>query len=209
MSDFRSRKYTFGIDVSGTPYNDVCFGMIAYDGNRLYALKKEFEKVFPRYVSKRQKASKLKSNELAKIINFLNDFDGVKMGATLFRKSDWDAYLSDYFGRAKIKEKLYALNYLMLLKSFVFPRYNYRLTLCNENYLDMTSVLDNLRRVLKSNRFHMEVSISSAKYNVEIKFADYVAGALRKIKPSILEGYSNYHTIKGRLSKRDLNKVFR
>jgi hypothetical protein len=81
--------------------------------------------------------------------------------------------------------------------------------MCNENYLNIESVSENLRRMSRSNDFDFDISTSTAKFNSELKFADFVAGALRKLKRSVLEAFVNYHVIDFKPSSRDLNQTFR
>ncbi len=66
MPDFRSKKYAFAIDVSGTPYNTIYFGILAYDRNKFYLLKRQFSKNFPRYLSKKTEGGKFRFKKTRK-----------------------------------------------------------------------------------------------------------------------------------------------
>lgn len=66
-----------------------------------------------------------------------------------------------------------------------------------------------MRRVSGANQLDFDISIGTAKFNSELKFSDYIAGALRKVEIPILEKFENYHIIEFKPSYRNQNKVFK
>ncbi len=208
MDHIRKTSLSFAIDVSGQPYDTVIVGLIAYDKNHINRFRKDFNTEFPRFLSKKQKGSILKSHDLSRIIGFV-DSHNIKMGVISFTTSDWERYIKQYRGMAFFKEKMYALLYFRLLKVFTYPKHNYQITLCSESYLNIERLQTTLRRLAKANRFDYDLSISSAKFNQNIKFADYVAAAYRKLPFNDFKMYGNYHIIRKDIPQRDLDKAFR
>lgn len=208
MDQIRRTSLSFAIDVSGQPYGKVIVGLIAYDKNHIDRFRKDFNREFPRFFSKKQKGSALKSHDLSKIIGFMDSHD-IRMGVISFTTDDWERYRKRYRGRAFFKEKMYALLYFRLLKAFTYPKYNYQITLCSESYLNIEHLQTTLRRLAKANRFDYDLSTSSAKFNQNIKFADYIAAACRKLPFSYLKRYKNYYMIHKTIPQRDLNKAFK
>jgi len=208
MKQIRKENLNFAIDVSGQPYSRVIVGLIAYDKNHINRVRKDFNKQFPRFLSKKRKGSTLKSHELTGIIKFMNS-KSILMRTINFTTSDWERHREQLKGRTYFAEKMYALLYFRILKTLTLPGHHYSVTLCNEQYLNIDRLLITLRRLAKANRFFFDLSISSAKFNQDIKLADYVAAGYRKVPLDQLQKYSNYKVVRKNISQRDLNKAFK
>jgi hypothetical protein len=199
------------IDVSGTPRSYVCIGLVSFVSHKKTETINEFYKKFPDLKRSKWKAAKLDSKKLQQIVSFLNE-KGVRMFAIEFTNRDWNKWLADLGKEALFNERIYAILYYKLLKCFCWrgrQDIEYTITVCEESNLNINSVLDTLRRLCKGGRINVVLNKGRAKYVPTIKFADFVAGSLRKINKRDLEKLTNYKIVPNELQERELTKAFR
>lgn len=87
MIHMRKTGFQFAIDVSGTPYKMVTIGLVSFNANTVNSIVKEFNKKFPEYSKSKRKGSKIKANDLEKIIRFLDE-EKVRMATIKFQNED-------------------------------------------------------------------------------------------------------------------------
>ena len=199
------------IDVSGGPGDHICIGLISFNPHKKAEIIKAFYDGFPELKHSRWKATKLGRKQLHQIISFLGDKD-VRMFAVEFTRRDWPEWRAYLAGEALFFERIYAILYYKLLKQWCWRGeldYEYPVTICEESNINIDKAIETCRRLCRGGRINVIFSKSRAKFNPKIKFADYVAGALRKVEKEKLKDIKNYKIVKNKLQSRELNKAFR
>ncbi len=199
------------IDVSGRPGERVCIGFVSFNSHFKKKTISLFYKKFPSLLRSKIKATKLNENVLLNIISFLNEHK-VKMYAVEFTLSDWSEWKNFLGKEAFFNERIYAILYYKLLKAFCYrgsSDFEYTVTVCEEGNLRIDRVLDTCRRLCRAGRINVFLNKGRAKHMEIIKFADYVAGALRKVNKKKLKEFEHYKILNNKLQEREVNKSFR
>lgn len=198
----------FIIDVSGTPYGKVIIGLLSLYPDRVNEILKEFKKVYPEVYRSKKKGTTLTESTLFNILEMLNKYN-CKMVAIEFNNKDWNYYKEKYGHLVHFNEKIFSILYFMALKEIAFTNYKYSVTICKENFMDISKVIESCKRLAKANYYNFDFEISYAKISDVIKLADCIAAAPRKINRQRLKKIIKLKILSGELSNRHLNKVFR
>ena len=191
------------IDVSGTPKDDVYVGLVSIKTDQINKIKTLFKKEFPKIYYGKHKGSKLKPDEIRKIIDFLNK-NYVFMYSNHISKSDWDYFKNNYPNKTNFLERVYALSYFGLIHNFVHKYHPQNLVVCKENYLNINSTLNYLQYLAKSNNYTIMPSVGYADSMFIIKLADLVASARRKLDNKTFKKFYKYNS----LNLKDLDHKF-
>ena len=211
-SDPAAHRYTslhHSIDVSGGPPSKTAFGLFSIKRSRMNRFYKDFRKEFPLYMSKRVKASTLKNYEIEKLMRFFSS-NGVHMRAAIIQNKDWLRYKKDYEHRKRhFKERMYGIIYCTLLKTCSYRKYLYPVTLCKERYLFRPELAMQICRDLSSySGYNFSPSFGDRKTNIELRFADFVAGAALKLNKRFLESVDNLKVIELKIPRNYFLKIF-
>lgn len=197
-----------GIDVSGQPTEDVYVGLVSIKTDQINKIEKLFKNKFPKLYRGKQKGTKLKEEELKKIIQFLDE-NFVFMYCNYISNSDWFILKNQYKNKANFYERIYALLYFGIIHSFVFKHYPQNLVVCKEEYINTNATLKYLQYLAKSNDYTIIASIGYANSNFIIKLADLVAAAGRKIPNKNLTEFKKYKLLHLReLDHKFFDKIF-
>ncbi len=182
--------FHFYIDVSGQPKGEVHIGLISINESDTTQLLKDAKRKYPKFMRDRQKAAKARPEHLTSIIAYLNG-RGVRMVSLRLKAANWRELL-DFIGTNKqFKfEMIFAALYFCALKKYSHYGKNYSLTVCIESFMNIDKVMGYLKVISKANGIDYQISKSQARYTEMLKFADYVAAAGRKARPSNYEFFS-------------------
>ena len=201
---------TIGIDTSGQPYEDIYVGLSSIKSDYIKSCEKKFKKQFSQELRSKQKGSKKSISELISILTFLSN-NTIYMRATYFPSSEWKDYNNIYKNKANIKERVYSLLYFQVIDGICFKHTKnpYTISVCAETNINIKKVLDYLNYLLKANGYNTLLNIGYSKFNLSIKFADYIASGYRKIDHKFLNNLKNIklYTTKG-INKNYIKKVF-
>lgn len=197
------------VDVSGGPKEKTIFGCVGIKNTDVGKLVKEFRREFPKSSSKEHKSARLDENELCQIIDFLNSKD-VCMTALRFENTDW-RYYGKRFSEVKkhFYSRMYGLLYAKVLKERSLQHHIYSIVLCNEDYLSNKELAKNIcLEVTRLDGYEFYISHSDNKTYFPLKFADYVAGGLRKLGKARMQEYKHFRLIDKSIPKIYLIKAF-
>ena len=197
------------IDVSGNPPRKTAFGLFSIKRSYLNRFYKDFKKKYPLFVSKKAKASTLRVNEIKKILEFL-DSENIHMRAIVLENKDWMEFKDKYEHRKRyFNERMYGLIYSTILKTCSYKNYLYAITLCKERYLFKPELsMQICRDVSKSSGYDFSLSFGDRRTNIELRFADFIAGAALKADKKFLDSLSNFHLINLKIPVRYFLKIF-
>lgn len=210
--DRTKRNYTalhHGIDVSGGPFQTTAFGLFSINRTFMNKFYKNFKREFPRYLSKRVKASNLSNEELERIVKFFNS-NGAHMRVAVFENKDWLNHKKKYAHRKKyFQERIYGIIYCILLKTCSYRNYPYPVTICKERYLSKPEMaLKICKEISAFSKYNFSLSFGDRKVNDELKFADFIAGAGLKLDKNFLDKLENFYFINIKIPPIYFLKVF-
>ena len=196
------RYYT---DVSGIPctrdcntgnYQDVIIGMASISKNYIDTLITSFKQKYPSYWDK--KGNQLNKKELENIINFL-DKNHVMMLTIIFEHKDWDKYRQMYPNETNFREKVMAILYFFILKKLVKKKFIHEAVLDNDTNFGIFQCIICCKRLLNMYDYNIDITLGHREINPELRFADWIAQARRKISIKHLSKYNNFIILKNRL----------
>lgn len=196
------------IDVSGTPKGEIYVGLVSIKTDDFNTVRKQFQKNLPEIYKHSKKGTRLKANELKKVIEFL-DKNYVYMYVCHITKSDWYFYTNRYKNKSNLFERVYALAYFGLIHSWVFKYHPQNLVVCKESYLDIHLTLKYFQYLAKSNNYTILSNVGYADSNFLIKLADLVASATRKVDKAELVRFEKLKILKFKdLDHKFVDRIF-
>ena len=215
-----SSRYNFYVDMSGQPYQDDLFigGVFVnelFDGHFI----KGFYKEFPELRSFKKKATNLSEEKLRGVMDYLEK-KKVKSVCIKFHKYKLNKLHREILERKnkfrkrdiktlfKFKEKIIGILYYYLIKPIAWSKWHYGFEACIESHMDIHAVLGIL-----NNLSHRDGYLLHPRYNIRriqhmLKFADFVAGAGRKLSDDVLSSYKYLRYSKPDIDEYDSDKVF-
>ena len=201
------------VDISGTPkpddqgnYQKVIVGCVSIDQYKLSGILQQIESDFPILCNK--KGHKLKPRQLEEIIGFLNK-EKVRMITVQFDKEDWEKYRLKYAQESHREEKIMSVLYYYVLKKKSLKSYIYQAVLDSDTSFDIHQSVRLCQRIARERKYNFKISFGYSDINEEIKLADWIASARRKIDIETLEKYENFIILKNNLPAYHLNRVFK
>ncbi|MBU0471607.1 MAG: hypothetical protein KKF65_03215 [Nanoarchaeota archaeon] len=203
-----SRLYLeIAIDTSGQPCETIFIGLASVKTQEIGHLEKKFKREFSVFYKSSQKGTKRTPEELLKIVTFLNK-NGLKMHTIRFKSNKWFEFIKEYKDISFLSERIYSVLYFALLKQVTFTNSRYRLTVCNENYLDIQKVIDFCTYLSETKNRRIEFTVGFAKNVFLIRLADFIAAAYRKVKIKDLEKLNNFNIIGDDVHYSFFDRVF-
>jgi len=145
---------------------------------------------------------------LEEIIDFLNK-EKIRMITVQFDKEDWDKYKLKYPLEGNLEEKIMSILYYYVLKKTSSKSYIYQAVLDFDTSFDIHQSVKLCQRIARERRYNFKTSFGYLDVNEELKLADWVASARRKIDIDILENYENFIILKNNLPYYHLNRVIK
>lgn len=205
------QNYCFDIylDVSGSPTQKQYFALIAVNSNFSHNFEKGFDKRFPQLLKSKIKGTKLPPNKLSSILDFF-DSNRAYFTSCPIRLEEWQQYAECYSNKAYWKERIYGITYYRLLQRTTKPKVSirYNVILCEDNQLDTKKARNYLNRLLDSSGRTVKVSSGLKRDVPQLKFADFVASAHRKLGYNILKQYSHYKNCPPQIPPDLLDRTF-
>jgi len=213
-------EYKKFLDVSGNIKNeDFYIGTILF--NELYRKKflEEFYKKFTELKKYDAKGTTLKPSRLKEVITFLNE-KKIYMTCVCFTKQKIND--NEILIKNKIKtltgkdrplsffiEKIAGVLYYYALRCQAKKNYCYDGAVCMESQIKIATVLNELHKISKRDRYHFKLYPTLRTSEHMLKFADYVASAGRKIDWTYLDSLKYFELIRPDIDDFDLNHAFR
>lgn len=214
-----SNQYIFYVDMSGQPFKDDLFiGGIFINKRFVGKFIKEFYEKFPSLRSFRKKSHNLNGEELKKIITYL-DYRNIKMICIKFHKHKMNKYKQEIFDRKNsnlkykknlrnFKEKIVGALYYELVKVYSRKNWHYEFEMCAESHLDAMQVMDAMYKLSYRDGYAIHPRTNYRRIQHMLKFADFVAGAGRKIDDFVLKSFKNVVYLAPEIEDYDCDKLF-
>jgi len=196
-------EYKKFLDVSGNIKNeDFYIGTILF--NELYRKKflEEFYKKFTELKKYDAKGTTLKPSRLKEVITFINDNE-ILIKNKIKTLTGKDRPLSFFI------EKIAGVLYYYALRCQAKKNYCYDGAVCMESQIKIATVLNELHKISKRDRYHFKLYPTLRTSEHMLKFADYVASAGRKIDWTYLDSLKYFELIRPDIDDFDLNHAFR
>lgn len=213
MANHKLSFIKYFVDISGTPkpdnngkYDKVIVGCASVDQYKISDILQQMESDFP--ISFKKKGHKLRPRDLEEIIDFLNK-EKVRMITVQFEKEDWKKYRSKYLQEAHMEEKVMSILYYYVLKKKSLKSYIYQAVLDSDTSFDIHQSVRLCQRIARERKYNFKMSFGYLDINEEIKLADWIASARRKIDIETLKNYENFIILKNNLPFYHLNRVFK
>lgn len=196
---------SYAIDISGNPYAKTIIGSVSFDTKTFSKMWKDFEKTFPNYTKK--KGRDLDRRDLKRIIEFL-DFWKVHMCSVEFGERQWEYFKRMLKDKSAPKERIIGILYFKLLQKFSKKGYTYSVVFDDDSFIDVRKAIRFCQRLADANKYSYRPTIGFAKTSKEIKFADFVASAHRKIRKKTLQQIKHFSIVNSHITKRELDGTF-
>ena len=134
------------------------------------------------------------------------------MSAIEFSSKKWPKIKEKYKNKAYIVERVYSLLYFKIIKKYCYKntKNTYMISLCKENNVNIAKISNYLNYLLKANKINAIVDIGYSRTNTLIKFADFVAVALRKVDKNFLDKKDKYYRYKyNNINYKIIEKIFK
>jgi len=206
-----AQNYSFNIyiDISGRTKETQYFGLIAINSNKMHNFLKHFEREFPRLLKRKIKGTKLNDNRLEKIMKFI-DKEKVLFTSTYVSHDEKVTLKKLFPNKAFFYERLVGASYFRLLERVTKKKtsINYNITLCEDNQLDSKKAINSARFLLKSNKREAKLTSGLMRDIPELKFADFIASAHRKMEFKKLSKFKHYKNCPPKIDSRIITRVF-
>ena len=171
-------------DISGGPFRNTYLGAACFNSHRIRSIVKEFDRKFPDL--RKLKGKDLNVYQLKKIVRFL-DKNEVRMRAVSIRGSGWEHYKNNYCDYAEYQEKIFGIYHFSLVShTIVRNEGDCSVFICKDNFLSNPERVKKTVNILKkAHRYNFRISHGLVKEIPDLRFADYVASAYRKIGRSL------------------------
>ncbi len=216
-------RYNFYVDMSGVPFDDDLYiGAIFI--NELYtgAFIKEYYSEFPELRSFKKKASNLSAEKLKDILDFLEK-KKIKSVCIKFHKHKMKNYQQSILEKKNgfrngkklhslfcFKEKLIGILYYYLIKQpFLRKNWHYGIEVCIESHLDILEVLKTMNNLAHRDSYLIHPRYNHRRIQHMLKFADFIAGAGRKVSKTILDSYNSLTFLMPEIEEYDSDKTFK
>ena len=112
--------------------------------------------------------------------------------------------------KAFFYERLVGASYFRLLERVTKKKtsINYNITLCEDNQLDSKKARNYARFLLKSNKREAKLTSGLMRDIPELKFADFIASAHRKMEFKKLSKFKHYKNCPPKIDSRIITRVF-
>lgn len=210
------------IDVSGMPQEDVYIGVILFNNKYRDLFISDFYNKFPKLRSYNNKSTKVKKDTLFDIIKFMSD-KRLKMVCYKIKSSEFKKYEREINNLLKefninhkysssfknFNEKILGILYYYCIIQIGIKKDDYQVIVCNEDHLDIWEVLNTIKKLSKRDGWKIDCSTNIRKIEHRLKFADYVAGAGRKVDEFKLDTIERFNLLRNPIKQIDLQKIFK
>ncbi len=205
------QNYVFDIyvDVSGRPKSRQYFGLIAVNADFSHNFEKNFEEQFPELLKSKAKGKDLGEKKLAEIIDFF-DANRAYFTSSLIKAEEWQKYRESCPGKSFFQERVYGAIYYRLLERVTKQNTSIKYTaiLCEDNQLDTKKARGYTRNLLGAHDRKVEMSSGLYRDVPQLKFADFVAAAHRKLGYGRLKRIPHYKSCPPPIPAHILKRVF-
>ena len=212
-----TRKQTsfikFLFDISGVPnkgksgeYELVIVGCVSVNAITLNDLLDNFKSDFPTLWDK--KGSQLTAEQLEIVIDYLNN-NKARMLSVPFRPVDWQKYKRKFKDEAHLEEKIMSLLYFKPLNVFTRQSSTYTVLYDSDTTFNIKQSVKLVQRLSRQLGYTFQPSFGYADLNLELKFADWVASARRKMDEDTLRKYRYYYLLNSKIPHNQLKYVFK
>ena len=205
--------FQFFVDISGVPKRDRCGDfqkvIVSCVSFNVFTLKNKieaFREKFPTYWDK--KGHQLTKYQLEEIVSFL-DQQGVRMTTVHFDPEDWIKYKGEYPNESHIEEKIMGILYFYVMKWVAREGYIYPVIVDTDTTFSIKQSILICQRLARSQNLTFDVSFGYVETHPELRFADWVASARRKIYPLDLNNYHHFMILRNKLPPMYLFNVFK
>jgi hypothetical protein len=196
----------FYIDVSGSPYYNVYFGLVSVNPFTKDDIFDDFFSSYPQY--KNIKGRKLKKEDFLTTIDFFNQRK-VKMFVFPVTANDWRYYKSLYGKHREFLQKISGIFYFHLLSNVAWNDNKYRAISCVESQLGkIDRVFHHCMRIATMKNITFDFLHGRDFFNRDVKIADFIAYSGRTLKPNDVLTFTNYKIIKNKPPKWYFNVIF-
>ena len=203
----------FFVDISGVPkrekggdFQKVIVSCVSFNVFTLEKTIEAFREKFPTYWD--QKGHQLTKYQLEEIVSFL-DQQEVRMITVHFDPEDWIKYKGEYPNESHREEKIMGILYFYAMKWIARKGYIYPVIVDNDTTFSIKQAIVICQRLARSQNLDFNVSFGYIETHPELRFADWVASARRKIDPSILNNYHHFMILRNKLPPMYLFNVFK
>jgi len=212
--------YTFYVDMSGQPSgDDLYIGCIFINDSYVGQFLNEFYKAFPYLRRFNKKSTTLSPEKIKEVINYIND-KKIRMICLKFHKHKLNKYYREIsetknkfnYGRKiklyKFKEKIIGTLYFYLIKHLAWKRWHYGFECCIESHLRILDVLHALNKLSRRDGYVIHSRYNHRRNQHMLKFADFIAGAGRKLDDSVLKNFKYLIYELPEIEEYDSNNLF-
>ncbi len=213
-------NYKFYVDISGrVNKDDIYVGCILMPSSFKSAFIDQFYKEFSELRSFNKKSSDLNNNKLREVIEFM-DLKRIKMCCyhlpiQQFQKGIGyvTSTIKNITGKEPInirnkEERLLSLAYFYALRHHAWENCHYDVVCCAETQIKLVHLITYLQRHSYMNNYPLHISFNWRRHEHALKFADFVAGAGKKIDKEILNNIAYFRFLDNPIDTRDIYKVF-
>jgi len=212
--------YKFFVDVSGQPNNndDIYIGCILLNEKFRSTFIERFYNKFPYLRAFKKKATNLSRDALKDVIEFI-DSQKLSMACLKFHNYKMRKYKKQILEEVKkrtgyksptiknFEQRILGILYYDLLRVYARKNYHYDVCCCMEPKIE--KILEVIKQLAIRDNYYLHVYPNTRRIEHMLKFADFVAGAGRKVEEFILNNFKYYTFFRGEPKEYDINKIFR
>ena len=189
------------MDMSGSPWKeDLYIGCILMNEAYIGQFINEFYEEFPNLKGFNKKACNMDEEKLKKVIEFM-DSKRIRMVCLKFHKSKLAKYFKDIEERKNrfnihkkaeiynFTAKLLSILYYYSIKPYAYKNWHYGVEMCIESHLRILDIMTGISNLSHRDGYLLHPRINFRRIQHMLKFADFVAGAGRKVDEGILKTF--------------------
>jgi hypothetical protein len=204
-------SYDIYLDTSGNPKDKIFFGAISLNTQYTHDFKKDFEIKFPGLLSsKNNKGKDLSNTQLRAVLNVIHKHN-MWFSSGFIYKDNWENHKQKYSNKAFFTERIIGGMYYQILERLIKKKCSirYNVVFCKDNKWNYEKAINYTRYLLGTNYRGANLSSTITKFNHELKFADIVASAHKKLGHKELMIYSPvYKSCPPNIRDNLLNRLF-